>query len=170
VVRFGGDRGVKMIDLTGVWYCNDGATYYIRQLVPGSDGHLFWYGESISANPQWSNVGTGTFLSDKFFTIWWKDLLEGNNLSEMPGGVLSMEVSNESKLISDENMGGSFRGSSWWRLFMANSATKEVHVFDCEFAAKIANSHKVPYKRLEQAIKDGYNGCYHCIPEYHTPG
>ena len=52
--------------------------------------------------------------------------------------------------------------------FMANSKTKELHVTDCNWAAKIAAHHKIAYSSIDRAIRHGYNGCRFCLPEYST--
>jgi hypothetical protein len=156
------------IDLTGVWHCDDGGTYYIRHLDPGTVDLLYWYGESPLTTPPWPNIGTGAFYGS-WFMINWKNIPYDLNQSEMLGGVLIFDViSNENKLTTNEKNGAAFPGSNWWRSFIANSKTKEVHVFDCEWALKISKHHQVPYNSLEQAIKEGYNGCYYCLPEYDT--
>ena len=47
-------------DLTGVWNCDDGGTYYLTQI----DNTLWWYGESAPVMPvngaRWSNVVNGS--------------------------------------------------------------------------------------------------------------
>jgi hypothetical protein len=54
--------------------------------------------------------------------------------------------------------------------FLANSNTEEVHVAECEWALKVRPGNKVAYKDLERALKQGYNGCRYCLPEYNTDG
>jgi hypothetical protein len=52
--------------------------------------------------------------------------------------------------------------------FMGNRRTLEVHVPDCEWAAKTSGHNKVAYESIERALKHGYNGCAYCLPEYNT--
>jgi len=52
--------------------------------------------------------------------------------------------------------------------FTANTNTKELHIPNCDWAAKINPRHKVPYNSAERAIKHGFNGCRFCLPEYNT--
>ena len=52
--------------------------------------------------------------------------------------------------------------------FIANSYTKEVHVSDCDWAAKIGLNHKVAFNNVDSAIRHGYNDCRFCLPEYST--
>lgn len=52
----GGDGPNTNVDLTGVWSCDDGGVYYIRQL-----GNIVWWdGEEDETNPGWANVARGT--------------------------------------------------------------------------------------------------------------
>lgn len=50
--------------------------------------------------------------------------------------------------------------------YMGNQRTHEVHVANCDWAAKISKRNKSAYQELEQALKHGYNGCLFCLPEY----
>lgn len=52
--------------------------------------------------------------------------------------------------------------------FLGNSRTLEVHVANCEWAAKTSKRNKVAYQGVERALKQGYNGCRFCLPEYDT--
>ncbi len=52
--------------------------------------------------------------------------------------------------------------------FMGNSRTLEVHLANCEWAAKTSKRNKVAYQGVERALKQGYNGCRFCLPEYDT--
>ncbi len=50
--------------------------------------------------------------------------------------------------------------------YMGNRRTREVHVANCEWAAKTSRRNKEAYQNLEQALKHGYDGCRFCLPEY----
>jgi hypothetical protein len=100
----GGGLGPQ--DLTGVWKCDDGGKYYIRQL--GSK--LWWYGEQNPSNPSWSNVMEGT-LSGDTITAFWADVPKGGNM-ESGELVLNVESPNKIKVVHQT---GGFGGSSWSR-------------------------------------------------------
>jgi hypothetical protein len=55
-------------------------------------------------------------------------------------------------------------------LFVANSNPKrtEVHRIGCDWVEEIDQAYRVGYYILNDAIHDGYDGCKHCLPEYHT--
>jgi hypothetical protein len=50
--------------------------------------------------------------------------------------------------------------------YIGNSNSMEVHKRTCEYGKK--TKHKVYYCDVEKAIKDGYNGCYYCLPALDT--
>ncbi len=50
--------------------------------------------------------------------------------------------------------------------YMGDRRTLEVHVANCEWAAKISRHNKEAYQDLERAWKHGYDGCHFCLPEY----
>ena len=50
--------------------------------------------------------------------------------------------------------------------YMGDRRTREVHVANCEWAAKISPRNKEAYQSLEKALKHGYDGCRFCLPEY----
>jgi hypothetical protein len=52
--------------------------------------------------------------------------------------------------------------------FVANPRSKEVHVAECEWVQKMNPRHRVAYRGLERAVKQGYNGCHFCLREYST--
>jgi hypothetical protein len=49
-----------------------------------------------------------------------------------------------------------------------NPESREIHLANCQWVAKIAPSHKVPYDDLDLALRRGYNGCRFCLPEYNA--
>lgn len=53
-------------------------------------------------------------------------------------------------------------------LFMANSKTKESHVSDCDWAARIDKGPKVAFNIVDSAMRHRFNGCRFCLPEYST--
>jgi len=50
--------------------------------------------------------------------------------------------------------------------FLGNRHSHEVHMINCEWAAKTSRRNKVAYQSLELALKHGYDGCHYCLPEY----
>jgi hypothetical protein len=100
------DTSGAVIDLTGVWRCDDGGTYYIRQL----DNTVWWYGEWDSANPRWSNVATGSNDGSRV-TLRWADVPKG---SIMGHGNLILQIKSKNELTAIQKTGG-FGGSTWRR-------------------------------------------------------
>jgi hypothetical protein len=49
-----------------------------------------------------------------------------------------------------------------------NPESREVHRNDCLSVQRMNEANKVGYYVLYDALKDGYDGCKKCIPEYHT--
>jgi hypothetical protein len=90
--------------LSGLYKCNDGGTYYVRQ----NGNNLWWYGES-GDGVGWTNVFKGT-IRGREISGTWVDVPKGNNQGR---GVMNLRVSG-SKLISTYKTGG-FSGSEWTR-------------------------------------------------------
>jgi hypothetical protein len=44
-----------------------------------------------------------------------------------------------------------------------NPSCKEVHLADCEWVKLMAERHKVAYYWLEEAHRDGFDNCHHCL-------
>ncbi len=93
-------------DLTGVWNCDDGGKYYIRQL----GNKIWWYGESNPNSPGWSNVMYGT-LSGSSINGNWADVPKGGSLNN---GIMKLNVESNNRLTATQKTGG-FGGSVWTR-------------------------------------------------------
>jgi hypothetical protein len=93
-------------DLTGVWNCDDGGIYYIRQL----GNKIWWYGESNPNSPGWSNVMYGT-INGNTINGNWADVPKG---STMNNGVMKLNIESNNKLSAISKTGG-FGGSAWTR-------------------------------------------------------
>lgn len=52
--------------------------------------------------------------------------------------------------------------------YMGNRRTREVHRSNCYWATLISKYNKEAYQTLEQALKNGYDGCHFCLPAYST--
>ncbi|NYT02119.1 MAG: hypothetical protein GKC10_05115 [Methanosarcinales archaeon] len=94
-------------DLTGVWSCDDGGTYYIRQM-----GYIVWWsGESSPLEPMWSNVARGIF-GNCVLTLEFYDLPKGTATGF---GTLVLEVLSNDEMVAREKP-PSYSGSRWWRV------------------------------------------------------
>jgi hypothetical protein len=93
-------------DLTGVWSCDDGGKYYIRQL----GNKIWWYGESNPNSPGWSNVMYGT-ISGNTIDGNWADVPKGGTLNN---GMMKLKIESNNKLSAIQKTGG-FGGSVWTR-------------------------------------------------------
>ncbi len=94
------------IDLTGVWNCDDGGKYYVRQLGPT----VWWYGEHDPNTPDWSNVMRGT-ISVSTISADWTDVPKG---SIMQHGALTLHIESNNRVVAISKTGG-FVGSVWTR-------------------------------------------------------
>ena len=94
------------IDLTGVWNCDDGGKYYVRQL--GTT--VWWFGEQSPSNPTWTNVMQGT-VSGNIIYADWSDVPLG---SVMSSGNLVLQIVSNNQLTAISKTGG-FGGSTWTR-------------------------------------------------------
>ncbi len=92
-------------NLTGVWNCNDGGRYYIRQL--GSK--VWWFGENSPASPVWSNVAHGDRVGSQL-RLEWADVPKGRIMNS---GILILNISGN-RLTAAQKTGG-FGGSVWTR-------------------------------------------------------
>jgi hypothetical protein len=94
-------------DLTGTWYCDDGGTYYLRQL----GGKLFWYGERSAASPGWANVLVGT-VRGQDVSGHWVDVPKGRTGNK---GEIRLRVSAGGNGLEATSKTGGFGGSHWTR-------------------------------------------------------
>jgi len=103
------------INLTGIWFCNDGGTYYITQ---GSDkvgnNIVRWYGESSPTSPLFANVATGTFDGVVALTLDWTDVPKGGTTGN---GILIIEVLDVNDMALVYGTGG-FAGTYWTRFIL----------------------------------------------------
>ncbi|HQF17236.1 MAG: PA14 domain protein [Methanosaeta sp. PtaB.Bin039] len=94
------------IDLTGVWSCDDGGTYYLRQM-----GYIVWWaGEGSASEPKWANVARG-ILSNCVLTLEYYDVPKGDATGF---GTLVLEVLSSDEIVAREKP-ESYGGSRWWR-------------------------------------------------------
>ena len=52
--------------------------------------------------------------------------------------------------------------------YIGNSRSKELHLKDCEWVDQMASHNKVHFSSIEEAVSQGYNGCYYCLNDYDT--
>jgi hypothetical protein len=69
--------GLEGLDLTGVWDCDDGGTYYLRQ----SGDTLWWFGEPSYEPGGWSNVAIGIISGDTI-DLDWSDVPKGSTMND----------------------------------------------------------------------------------------
>ena len=98
--------GGPAASLTGVWNCDDGGKYYLRQL----GNTLWWYGELDPMSPNWSNVARGT-ISGNTIQMEWADVPKG---SIMQSGILKLKLLSSNEIQAEQKTGG-FGGSIWTR-------------------------------------------------------
>jgi len=104
-------------NLTGQWSCNDGGTYYLRQI--GS--RLHWYGEvGTGAQPAWTNVFNGS-IRDGRITGQWADVPKGRSSGS---GKLVLEINNRGTVLRSMEKTGGFKGSRWVRKKTAAAASR----------------------------------------------
>ncbi len=94
-------------DLTGRWSCNDGGTYYVRQL--GKE--VFWFGEHRPANTAWSNIAHG-YIDGGRIILRWADVPKGSIMQE---GILILETGPFERQMHSTFKTGGFGGSVWTR-------------------------------------------------------
>jgi hypothetical protein len=99
-------------DLTGVWACDDGAVYHVRQIGE----QVWWMGLSDRGQgSSFTNVFWGR-ISGRFVNGEWVDVPRGRFLSS---GVLTLEIGSTTGIIFElrkQRESGGFAGSSWRRL------------------------------------------------------
>jgi hypothetical protein len=99
-------QGREIINLTGVWSCNDGGVYYIRQI----GDHIWWFGEEPAANPRWANAACGT-IRGKSLTIKYADVPAGTSIGY---GTIEMDIVSNDELAAKDKP-ESYAGSRWIR-------------------------------------------------------
>jgi hypothetical protein len=94
-------------NLTGRWRCNDGGTYYLRQL----GDELWWLGKSPNDGATWTNVYRGKIQGTNVVGNW-ADVPHGGI---MGNGQMNLQVVNPNLFRSTQKTGG-FGGSEWTRI------------------------------------------------------
>jgi hypothetical protein len=102
-------------DLTGVWQCDDGGLYYIRQ---AGDGSVTWAGLQDSGfhnGMAFTNVFSGSLSGDGLVTGQWADVPRGATASS---GTMVLAIADDAPglrllLRVDPDTTGGFGGSTW---------------------------------------------------------
>ncbi|WP_373524933.1 hypothetical protein [Nostoc sp.] len=86
--------------MTGVWNCNDGGVYFIRQV----GNQMWWYGQSSDGGTSWSNVFHGTITGNKILGRW-ADVPKGDIRGY---GAMTLKISGNriQKISGGQNFGG----------------------------------------------------------------
>ena len=103
----GGDWSSCQTDVNGVWACDDGGRYFVRQIGPD----VLWYGEGPSDHPFFANVAHGRMEDDGRLRLMWADVPKG-----VAGacGALVLQVASASEMWAVQATGG-FGGRRWSR-------------------------------------------------------
>lgn len=99
---------VCVADLTGKWSCDDGGTFYLRQI----GNSLYWYGECDKIEPAWSNILTARIKGDQIRGNW-VDVPKGRN---MGSGNLHLAIKQGGNVLVAIDKTGGFGGSRWTRV------------------------------------------------------
>jgi hypothetical protein len=91
-------------DLTGLWRCDDGGHYFMRQI--GEE--LWWYGEQASHPVSWANIAHGK-INGNVIDLKWVDIPKGHFMNY---GVLILEITSPEQIIVKEKT-VHFGGSVW---------------------------------------------------------
>jgi hypothetical protein len=97
--------GEGFCDLTGKWTCDDGGTYYLKQL----QNQIVWYGELSATDPNWSNVFYGRVNGDRIVGNWF-DVPKGKASNH---GQLKLRIGNNGRVLDAFQKSGGFGGSHW---------------------------------------------------------
>ncbi|MCP4347998.1 MAG: TIR domain-containing protein [Desulfobacterales bacterium] len=95
-----------LFDITGIWECNDGGTYYITQI----NDKIFWYGEQRHDMSKFCNVAFGNARGNEI-TIEWADVPKGKN--QYFGNMVLQVLNNASRIKVVKKEGGMFSGNIW---------------------------------------------------------
>lgn len=103
----GGDYTASHPDVNGIWTCDDGGLYFVRQIGPD----VLWYGEGPSDRPFFANVAHGRVEDDGRIRLMWADVPKG-----ITGacGALLLQLRHGAEMCAITVSGG-FGGRRWTR-------------------------------------------------------
>ncbi|MFJ8354083.1 hypothetical protein ACIQ69_11930 [Bacillus paramycoides] len=109
------ESDIRQTSLTGIWRCNDGGLYYIRELGQGSQTSIWWAGLSDNgAGYNFTNVFSGNHgVGGQWIDGHWSDVPRGRILSS---GDLSLDVSSDFRTLKKYHQTGGFAGSVWTKI------------------------------------------------------
>jgi hypothetical protein len=114
---------LNTLDLTGKWSCDDGGTYYLRQI----GNNVYWYGERDADNPAWTNVFVGQMQADQVSGNW-ADVPKGQ---VMQYGEMSFKISSNWNSFDCVHKTGNFGGSHWSRAGVSECTAPGTQGIDC---------------------------------------
>jgi hypothetical protein len=94
------------VHLTGRWLCDDGGSYFVRQI----GNEIWWHGLSRDGGATWSNVFHGR-LDGRHVNGRWADVPQGRIQGS---GELTLQVFGNNQFKATRKTGG-FGGSEWTR-------------------------------------------------------
>jgi hypothetical protein len=103
----GGDCASAHADVNGIWRCDDGGLYFVRQIGPD----VLWYGEGPSDKPFFANVAHGRMEDDNCVRLMWADVPKGTTGA---CGALVLRVRGDGQMHVVTVSGG-FGGRVWTR-------------------------------------------------------
>jgi len=92
------------IKSVGYWNCDDGGTYFIRQV----GNEVWWYGQSSDSGKSWSNVFNGQ-ISGNLISGKWSDIPHG---AAANSGEITIQIIN-SRSLKIVTKTGVFGGNTW---------------------------------------------------------
>ena len=147
---------VCVADLTGKWSCDDGGTYYLRQI----GNSLYWYGERDKTKPAWSNVLTGRIKGGEIRGNW-ADVPKGRTMSR---GNLHLAIKQGGNILVAIKKTGGFGGSRWTRVGYQMTGTLSGRVTGEKQFAKYVNVYGPHnFTKLHSSTTIDANGNYRFI-------
>ncbi|OEU77808.1 MAG: hypothetical protein BA865_12395 [Desulfobacterales bacterium S5133MH4] len=144
---------VCIADLTGKWSCDDGGTYYLRQI----GNTLYWYGERDKTKPGWSNVLTGRIKGGEIRGNW-ADVPKGRTMSS---GNLHLAIKQGGNVLVAIKKTGGFGGSRWTRVGYQLTIAVSGHITGLkQFAKRVSIYGPHDFTKLHSSTTIDANGNY----------
>lgn len=162
------DRGgkFKISSVQGGVFTNiDGENhFYLASNADGNRGvHVFRWPQGkrvqkISISDDWGTIGEEL----EGLTYW---DLDSGRAPGIRGQVHVLELDNDAN-TDDVKCFKHYRVMRSPYVANCNPSCREVHRWDCRWIDLMTQEHKVAYRSLPKALKDGYDGCHYCLGEY----
>jgi hypothetical protein len=144
---------VCVADLTGKWFCDDGGTYYLRQI----GNSLYWYGERDKTKPAWSNVLAGRIKGGEIRGNW-ADVPKGPTMGR---GDLRLAIKESGNILVAIKKTGGFGGSRWTRVgYQLTSAVSGRVTGEKRFARRVIIYGPHDLTKLHSSTTIDANGNY----------